>query len=171
MGLFRRKNEPEEWIEGIPEGFKTWFWIRLLACGYVIYLGIDLIIKKVNLGLSWGYLAGGIALILVAIVIIIWDIRQYVKLKRALKIKQEEEAEAEENGETVSPASENRKNESAVRGIFMKKEEDSQGKGIRNYARYGAQGEDQEVEADDEVQKLEEAGEMVFSDRVEKKED
>ena len=170
MSLFKKNRGLEEWYDGVPEGFKIWFWIRLLACGYVIYLGVDLIIKKVNLGLAWGYLAGGIALILVAVAIIIWDITQYIKMRKAMKAKAE--AEAEEIGETGASAPVGEpKTETPNRGVFTKNEEGSTG-GIRAFARYGAEEtlEDREVEADDKVQELEETGKMENTDRVETEE-
>ena len=167
MSFFRR-NKDEVWHEGVPEGFKIWFWIRLFACGYVIYLGTDLIIKTFDLDLSRGYLALGIVLILVAIGIIVWDLRMYVKLRKTLK---KESEEAEEDAEEDAPAEKVEKEKPVRKSFFSAPANDgtdaAESPGIRAYARYGAGGEDQEGEADDEIQELEEEGQVEHSDRVE----
>ena len=170
MALFQKNRGLDEWYDGVPEGFKVWFWIRLLACGYVIYLGVDLIIRKYNQGLSVGFLIGGIALILVAIAIIIWDISQYVRMRKAMKRKAEleaEEAEGLDDREQEAETKEEAK-DTPVRGIFTKNENSNSG-GIRAFARYGSE-EDREVEADDKVQELEETGEVENTSGVETEE-
>ena len=104
MNLFRKRYEDDDWTAGVPESFKTWFWIRLAVSLYVGYIGGDLIWRCIMDGLAWWYVLLGSAFILVAVIFLILDVTSYIRLKKHLKAKEEAEAAAEAGSqETEEP--------------------------------------------------------------------
>ena len=128
MGFLDKKKN-EEWIEGTPESFKVWFWIRLAVSLYVGYIGVDLIIRYVRDGMAWWYLLIAGFFLIVAVVFLIWDIRGYIRLRRNLKARRE----AEEAGEIEKPKPKPVREENRLN--------------ISEFAKYSSK----EDEADDEV--------------------
>lgn len=128
MGFLDKKKN-EEWIEGTPESFKVWFWIRLAVSLYVGYIGVDLIIRYVRDGMAWWYLLIAGFFLIVAVVFLIWDIRGYIRLRRHLKARRE----AEEAGEIEKPKPKPVREENRLN--------------ISEFAKYSSK----EDEADDEV--------------------
>ncbi len=162
MGFFRRNDEDDAYLEdaGVPNTFKTWFWIRLAVCIYIIYLGGNLVYQWYTLGIGWGYAAGGIALALVAIVIAAIDIRRYVKLLKYIKEKKISENESNDNNATnttVNNTDDIDKTNQAG-GSLDEAGEGKKVKGIRQMSHWSSDpGED---DRDDEDEELKETGAM-----------
>ena len=146
--LDRKKNE--EWIEGTPESFKTWFWIRLAVSLYVGYIGVDLIIRYVSDDLAWWYLLLACAFIVAAVTFLLLDIMGYIRLRKNLKLRAEAEAMAEaSSGPAEKKESESVTDQTAVLDKVDSKpgEDKRELSGIRDFARYVAK----EDDADDEA--------------------
>ena len=154
MGLFGKRYEDNDWEAGVPESFKTWFWIRLAVSLYVGYIGGDLIWRYIADGLDWWYLLLACAFIVFAIIFLIMDIRHYVRLKKHLKEKEAAEAEAERLAKETEPATKEAPEAggSQIHKASEKQTDPVDGQersGIRSFARYVVK--DEEVDADDEV--------------------
>ena len=102
MGFLDKKKN-EEWIDGTPESFKIWFWIRLAVCLFLMYTGGELIYHYVEGEIGWGAIAGAAVFFIFGIVFLILDISRYVKLRRA--VKQRDEAESSEDAGRTAGAS------------------------------------------------------------------
>jgi len=136
MGLFKKRYADDDWSAGVPESFKTWFWIRLAVSLYVGYIGGDLIWRWISDGLAWWYVLLGSVFIIIAVIFLIFDIRSYVRLKAYLKKKEAEAAEAGEDPAAVKEEA---------------KPEEREG-GIRSFATYVVPDDEaKEDEADDQV--------------------
>ncbi|MBO6108160.1 MAG: hypothetical protein J6P16_02010 [Eubacterium sp.] len=134
MGLFRKSEGEERYHNGVSESFKNWFWIRLAVVLYVCYLGGDLIYQWYVKGIHWGYAAGGAALILIAIGIAVYDIRQYLMLRKSMKEEALEET-ADETAGLDSKATEN-KNTTEVKNSDASDQDRKQFSSISDFANY-----------------------------------
>ncbi len=88
MGFLDKKKN-EEWIDGTPESFKIWFWVRLAVCLFLMYTGGELGWKWIQGDVPWYAMATGAAFVLVGIVFFILDLVRYLKLRKALKQRDE----------------------------------------------------------------------------------
>ena len=90
MGFLDKKKN-EEWIDGTPESFKIWFWVRLAVCLFLMYTGGELGWKWIQGEVPWYAMATGVLFILVGIVFFILDLIRYLRLRRALKERDEDD--------------------------------------------------------------------------------
>ena len=84
MGFLDKKKN-EEWIDGTPESFKIWFWVRLAVCLFLMYTGGELGWKWIQGEVPWYAMATGAAFVLVGIVFFILDLVRYLRLRKVLK--------------------------------------------------------------------------------------
>ena len=99
MGCLDKKKN-EEWIDGTPESFKIWFWIRLAVCLFLFYTGGELIYHYVKGEIGWGAIAGAAVFFVFGIVFMILDISRYLRLRRAMK-----ERDADDTGRPTDASS------------------------------------------------------------------
>ena len=92
MGFLDKKKN-EEWIDGTPESFKIWFWVRLAVCLFLMYTGGELGWKWIQGEVPWYAMATGVLFILVGIVFFILDLVRYMRLRRALKERDEDNSD------------------------------------------------------------------------------
>lgn len=92
MGFLDKKKN-EEWIDGTPESFKIWFWVRLAVCLFLMYTGGELGWKWIQGEVPWYAMATGVLFVLVGIVFFILDLVRYLKLRKALKQRDEDDSD------------------------------------------------------------------------------
>ena len=100
MGFLDKKKN-EEWIDGTPESFKIWFWIRLAVCLFLMYTGGELIWRYIKGEVGWGVIIVASIFILFGIIFLVWDVVRFVKLRKALK----DRAETEDDSRTTDASS------------------------------------------------------------------
>ena len=101
MGFLDKKKN-EEWIDGTPESFKIWFWIRLAVCLFLMYTGGELIWRFINGEVGWGIVVIASVFILFGIMFLVWDLVRYIRLRKAMK---ERAQESESDKRTIDASS------------------------------------------------------------------
>ncbi len=158
---FLDKKKNEEWIDGTPESFKIWFWIRLAVCLFLLYTGGELIYRYVRGEIGWGAIAGAAVFFVFGVVFLIWDVSRYVRLRRTMK--QRDEAPSEDDSDRPTSASSPGPGPSLSRALARDAGGRTEGtdqtdqadrpSGISGFAKYVVDDDktDEEDEGDDEI--------------------
>ena len=157
MGFLDKKKN-EEWIDGTPESFKIWFWIRLAVCLFLMYTGGDLIWRYIKGEVGWGIIILASVFILFGVLFLVWDLIRYIRLRRTIK---ERENDGLDDGRTTDTSSlgdgksllvcdVSDSPEESGQTIGVLRDDKEKPSGISGFAKYVVN-DDEEDEADDDI--------------------